>query len=84
VKNLYQDKQLKEAHALVTDGGLTEIKYHSFDVTDKESVQSFAKHLTQTHGDGIDIFINNAGIALDGFSRIAPSRTYFVETNNRM
>jgi carbonyl reductase 1 len=68
VKQLSQDAQLKAAKALKSDGGLAEIKYHQLDITDDTSVNSLAKHLKETHTDGIDFIINNAGIAMDGFS----------------
>ncbi|KAF1978093.1 carbonyl reductase [Bimuria novae-zelandiae CBS 107.79] len=67
LKNLNEDSQLKQAKALKSDGGESEIKYHQLDITDLKSVQTFAEYLKQTHGDGIDFVINNAGIALNGF-----------------
>jgi carbonyl reductase 1 len=30
-------------------------------------METFAAHLKQEHGDGIDLVINNAAIALNGF-----------------
>lgn len=68
LKELEQDAQLKKAKALKADGGLSEIKYHALDISDSGSIQALAQHLKQAHGDGIDFVINNAGIALDGFS----------------
>lgn len=50
-----------------SDGGQSEIKYHQLDITNRKSLETFVAHLKQTHGDGIDFVINNAGIALDGF-----------------
>lgn len=67
LKDLEQDAQLKQAKALKADGGLAEIKFHVFDVTDSSSVKTLAEYLKNTHGDGIDFVINNAGIAMDGF-----------------
>jgi carbonyl reductase 1 len=67
LKSLEQDAQLKQAKALKADGGLAEIKFHAFDVTDSSSVTSLAEHLHTTHAEGIDFIINNAGIAMDGF-----------------
>jgi carbonyl reductase 1 len=67
LKDLHEDTQLKQAKALKEDGGLAEIKYHTLDITDKESIKSFAGHLKQAHGDGIDFVIHNAGIAMQGF-----------------
>lgn len=67
LKDLHDDVQLKKAKALKSDGGETEIRYHQLDITDRKSVESFAAHLKQEHGDGIDFVINNAGIAMNGF-----------------
>jgi carbonyl reductase 1 len=72
VRELHEDQQLKTAKALTADGGLSEIKYAALDITSKQSIEAFAEHLKQTHGDGIDFVINNAGIAMDGFGE--PSR----------
>jgi len=68
VKDLEQDAALKQAKALKADGGLSEIKFHLLDITSSSSIKTLADHLKQTHGDGIDFVINNAGIALDGFN----------------
>lgn len=43
------------------------MKYHTLDITDSKSIETFTKDLKQNHGDGIDFVINNAGIALNGF-----------------
>lgn len=74
VAELQQDAQLKKAKALKADGGLSEIRFHPLDITDSSSVQSLAAHLKETHGDGIDFVINNAGIAMDGFGTHSPLR----------
>jgi carbonyl reductase 1 len=68
LKDLEQDAQLKQAKALKADGGLSEIKFHLLDITSSSSIKTLAEHLKQAHGDGIDFVINNAGIAMDGFS----------------
>jgi carbonyl reductase 1 len=60
---------LKAAKALKSDGGISEIKYHALDIADSKSIQTFVHHLKQSHGEGIDFVINNAGIALDGFGK---------------
>lgn len=70
MKQLEQDSQLKQAQALQVDGGLAEIKYHNLDITDETSIKSLAKHLKESHAEGIDFVINNAGIALNGFGTI--------------
>ena len=69
MKGLEQDAQLKQAKALKADGGLSEIQFHLLDITSSSSIKSLADHLKQTHGDGIDFVINNAGIAMDGFGK---------------
>jgi carbonyl reductase 1 len=70
---LHEDEQLKAAKALRSDGGLSEIKFHALDITDSKSIQTFVQDLKQSHSDGIDFVINNAGIALDGFSMTSDS-----------
>lgn len=79
VKNLEQDSQLHEAKALRAEGGLTDIQFHALDITDSNSVNAFVRDLKETHGDGIDFVINNAGIAMDGFGKLPtfrPLRTF--------
>ncbi|KAJ4994319.1 carbonyl reductase [Stagonosporopsis vannaccii] len=70
IKQLQEDAQLKQAKALKTDGGLAEIEYHHLDITDESSIKDLAKHLKDSHTEGIDFVINNAGIALNGFGTI--------------
>ncbi|KAF2497705.1 carbonyl reductase [Lophium mytilinum] len=67
LRSLQQDSQLTKAKALTSDGGLAEIKYHTLDIADSKSIASFAEYLQNTHGDGVDFIINNAGIAMQGF-----------------
>jgi carbonyl reductase 1 len=66
VEELQADKQLVSAKALVKDGGLTEIKYASLEISDSKSIEQFADFLKREHGQ-IDILVNNAGVAIDGF-----------------
>ncbi|KAF2834662.1 carbonyl reductase [Patellaria atrata CBS 101060] len=68
VSQLNEDSQLRNANALRAAGGLTDIRYYTLDIAQKESIQDFAQYLKTTHNDGIDFVINNAGIALDGFN----------------
>ena len=70
LQSLLQDKQLLQAKALSKDGGLTEIKYQSLDISQTKSIQEFRTFLEGEHPQGIDVLINNAGIAMDGFSRL--------------
>ncbi|KAF2185178.1 carbonyl reductase [Zopfia rhizophila CBS 207.26] len=67
LQSLYEDIDLKKAKALQTDGAFSEIKYHALDITDTRTIESFAQHLKQAHGEGIDFVINNAAIAMQGF-----------------
>ena len=70
MSELHNDPQLKTAKALQSDGGLSEIKFHQLDITDRKSLEAFAGHLKSEHSDGIDFVINNAGIALTGFGML--------------
>ena len=67
VKALQTNVQLKKEKALIGEGGLTCIKYHSLDISKSESITDFASFLKQEHPEGIDILVNNAGIAMQGF-----------------
>ncbi|KAM0334489.1 hypothetical protein ACHAQA_001518 [Verticillium albo-atrum] len=59
--------ELKKSKVLSTDGGVTEVKHQSLDISDSKSIGSLAEFLKKEHPDGIDFVINNAGIALEGF-----------------
>ncbi|MCJ1250254.1 hypothetical protein MMC30_007480, partial [Trapelia coarctata] len=64
---LRQDPQLKAAKALVEDGGLTSVKFHELDIVDEGSVRGFAEDLRREHGErGVDVVVNNAGVAIMG------------------
>ena len=67
VRTLNQDPQLKKAKVLAEDGGDTTIKYHELDISQTQSIQNFRDFLKKEHPEGIDIVINNAGIAMQGF-----------------
>ncbi|TRM61137.1 hypothetical protein BD626DRAFT_460399 [Schizophyllum amplum] len=63
---LNADAQLRKAKALQTDGGPVHLKYHTLDVSDTKSIDTLVDDLKREHGQ-IDVLVNNAGIALDGF-----------------
>lgn len=85
VKSLHEDKQLKAAKALNSDGGLSEIKYHQLDISDDKSVQNFVAHLKKAHGEpGVDFVINNAGIAMEGFDSNVVKNTFHVNYYSTM
>lgn len=70
VKSLHNDAQLKKAKALVGDGGLSEIRYHGLDISKPKSTMDFATFLQEEHPEGIDMVVNNAGIAMEGFGTL--------------
>ncbi|GAB1739155.1 hypothetical protein NU219Hw_g3906t2 [Hortaea werneckii] len=67
VNTLSNDPQLKQAKALAQDGGPTTIKFYELDISQTSSIQGFREFLQKQHPEGIDIAINNAGIAMQGF-----------------
>ncbi|KAF2210546.1 hypothetical protein CERZMDRAFT_99165 [Cercospora zeae-maydis SCOH1-5] len=67
VKELQNDPQLRDAKVLHQDGGQTTISYHPLDISQTKSVQDFRDYLQKEHPEGIDMVINNAGIAMQGF-----------------
>lgn len=67
VKTLHDDARLKKAKAFGDDGGLVTIKYHGLDISKPHSIKAFASFLQEEHPEGIDMVVNNAGIALNGF-----------------
>ena len=68
LRTLSKDEQLAAANALREHGGLTDIKFHALDVSETKSIQELTQFLKKEHPGGIDIVVNNAGVALDGFS----------------
>lgn len=69
VKVLNSDPALKKAKVLAQDGGETTIKFQTLDINDAGSIHVFRDFLKKEHPEGIDVVVNNAGIAMDGFSR---------------
>jgi len=43
------------------------VKYTQLDVSDEASRKKFEEFLKKEHPDGIDMLVNNAGVALNGF-----------------
>lgn len=70
LKVLNADPQLKTAKVLAADGGETTIKFRSLDISDESSVHSFRDFLKKEHPEGIDVLVNNAGVAMDGFGQL--------------
>lgn len=75
LKLLHNDRQLKEAKALRSDGGITDIIFHELDISQTKSIQEFTAFLKKEHPSGIDFVINNAGIALQGFDAEVVKKT---------
>lgn len=71
LQQLQTDTQLKSAKALAQDGGPTAVKYRQLDISDSKSIDSFCEFLRKEHPEGIDVLVNNAGVALDGFGRFS-------------
>lgn len=67
LKDINSDVSLKKAKALRADGGLSDVKFMPLDIDSQDSIRSFATQIKQSHPDGIDFLINNAGIAMQGF-----------------
>lgn len=42
---------------------------HSLDLSDRDSVEEFARWFTETRGDRLDVLVNNAGVHLDLLSK---------------
>jgi carbonyl reductase 1 len=68
VKALTKDLALKKSKALAEDGGETMITFHALDISDHGSIHAFRDFLKRAHPEGIDVVVNNAGIAMQGFS----------------
>lgn len=69
--SLQNDASLKKAKALARDGGLSTIKYRPLDISKEESIQAMSDFLSSSSeaegGGTLDVVVNNAGIALQGF-----------------
>jgi len=69
--------ELRDAKVLKEDGGSTSITFKSLDISDERSIISFRDYVKEEHPDGIDVLVNNAGIAMDGFGKY--SATSYME-----
>ena len=67
LESIHTDAHLKNAKALRSHGGLTDVEYLPLDIDSKQSIADFATEIKKAHPGGIDFLINNAGVALDGF-----------------
>jgi len=67
---LQNDAELKKAKALASEGGLASIQYHGLDISKPKSITDFASFLKGEHPDGVDMVVNNAGIAMNGFGML--------------
>ena len=70
VADVLQDAHLEKAKALAEHGGLSTIKYQGMDISKSQSIKDMATFLKTEHPDGIDIVVNNAGIAMEGFGTL--------------
>lgn len=70
--DLQNDAELKKAKALVSQGGSTSVQFHGLDISKPKSIKDFASFLKGEHPDGIDMVVNNAGIAMNGFGMLLP------------
>ena len=68
---IHDDAQLKKAKALAQDGGLATVRFRQLDISDRGSIQDFAGFQRSEHPEGIDVVVNNAGIAMDGFGMLS-------------
>lgn len=54
---------------------MTDVRYHPLDISSGPSITKFSSFLNHEHPDGIDVLVNNAGIAIDGFDPSVVERT---------
>jgi len=71
-------EELKNDRVLKEDGGICELRYHQLDITSPDSIKGLIDYLKENH-EGVDLLINNAGIAMDGFDSNVVRKT--LETN---
>lgn len=66
-QSLRKEHQLKSAKVLQEHGGPVDIRAAQLDIVDEQSLQAFVARMQEELPDGVDVLVNNAGIALDGF-----------------
>ena len=67
IRMINDDAALKKAKALAQDGGLSTVKFKHLDIAQDSSIKQVGEELKKDHPEGIDVVVNNAGIAGDGF-----------------
>ncbi|KAL1736893.1 hypothetical protein EV714DRAFT_279401 [Schizophyllum commune] len=78
LKALQADAQLSKAKVLKPHGGLVDLRFNELDVSEEKSIDAFVAYLKKEHGE-IDVVVNNAGIAMDGFDANVATTT--LKTN---
>ncbi|CAI5467892.1 unnamed protein product [Closterium sp. Yama58-4] len=72
----------QEAVKKLQGEGLQEVEFHQLDISDQSSIDSFARWLKDTHG-GLDVLVNNAGMAYKGNTFGAEEARNTINTNYR-
>lgn len=85
--SLEDDPSLKKAGALARDGGLSTIKYRPLDISREDSIQAMTDFLSSSSeeeggGGALDLVVNNAGIALQGFDANVVQTTLHTNYTN--
>ncbi|CAI7847156.1 unnamed protein product [Closterium sp. NIES-54] len=72
----------QEAAKKLQEEGLQGVEFHQLDISDQSSIDSFARWLKDTHG-GLDVLVNNAGMAYKGNTFGAEEAKNTIDTNYR-
>ncbi|CAI5946348.1 unnamed protein product [Closterium sp. NIES-64] len=70
----------QEAAKKLQGEGLQGVEFHQLDISDQSSIDSFARWLKDTHG-GLDVLVNNAGMAYKGNTFGAEEARKTIDTN---
>ena len=73
VKELQDDAALKKAKVFSSEGGLSTVKFAYLDISKEDTITALGKQIEKDHPEGIDVLVNNAGIAEQGFGSSPPS-----------